>query len=145
MFRKKRKKIVVPATKRFLPAKIGFICLLIVLVIGVGFFLYHWYVLRKSSYLSPLAKSGGNSNSSAIQNSEIEQELQQARIGYSQITYSQNSATVTLSNNNVVILSLSKNIKYQIATLQLITTRLTIEGKKFISVNFLFDKPIITF
>lgn len=53
------------------------------------------------------------------------------------------SYLVKLKDDGKVILSLEKDIRKQIASLQLMLKQLTIEGRKFNLIDFRFDKPIV--
>lgn len=52
---------------------------------------------------------------------------------------------ILLKNKGEIILSLEKNLEEQVASLQLILTRFTIEGKGVRSLDFRFNKPVIIF
>ena len=55
------------------------------------------------------------------------------------------SLIVELENEGVVILSSKKDIRSQISSLQLILSRLTIEGKKLKILDFRYDNPVVSF
>lgn len=58
---------------------------------------------------------------------------------------SQTSATASLSQGGNVIFSLEKPLDQQMSSLQLIISRLTIEGKGFTRIDFRFNDPVISF
>lgn len=51
---------------------------------------------------------------------------------------------VDLKDNGYIIVSQSRNLSVQIASLQVILQRLTMEGKRFAKLDLRFDKPVIT-
>lgn len=52
---------------------------------------------------------------------------------------------VNLRSGGTIIFSTGKDIAVQVDSLQIILTRLTIEGKKFQSIDFRYDKPVVTY
>lgn len=55
------------------------------------------------------------------------------------------SYKVQIKDNGIVYISQKKDLILQIDSLQLIINRLTIEGKRFKSLDFRFDKPVILY
>lgn len=103
-------------------------------------FVYFNFDLGRSAFISPLA----NNMSSAVLN--VEKELTSSDINFLTVSQTADATfTIKLKDGGVVILSAKKNIGKQIASLQLILSRLTIEGKKLKNLNFKFDKPVVTF
>lgn len=102
-----------------------------------------YFVLPKvlnNSFISPLAKNGQYKPNS------VEGVLSKNNIMFSKVqTASDSSYIVFLKDDGKVSLSANKDISSQISSLQLILYRLTIEGKKFKSLDLRFDKPIIEF
>lgn len=96
--------------------------------------------LRKSGYLNPLA-------SFILQRkaSEVQAILDKEKIQYSKIEYFEGYAVVTIKDNGKVYLSTKKELLQQISSLQLVLSKLTIEGKRFKNLDFRFDKPVINF
>ncbi len=124
-----------------LKSQIKFIYLAIVafllLLIGIEFVLLNF---SKISLISPLAK---NKWSNQIY---IEEQLKKDGISYSNVIASSDGSFVAkLVNGGEVILSSKKDIKSQLSSLQLIVSRLTIEGKRLRILDFRFDKPVVTF
>lgn len=121
------------------------------------FFLIFFYTIRlylpsifnKSAFVSPIAfsikekmgvLSGGSSNK------ELENLLSQKNIAFSSISVlSDSSYLVKLSTGEEIIFSATKTMPSQVSSLQLILSRLTIEGKRFVRLDFRFDKPVVTF
>lgn len=77
---------------------------------------------------------------------EIRTTLTKANIAFETIyTASQSAYVVRQKEGAEIILTSSKDIKLQVATLQLILSKLTIEGKSLSRVDLRFDKPIVVF
>lgn len=76
----------------------------------------------------------------------LTQLLQQANIATTSITIaSDSSLLVILPTKQEIIFSPTKDIAQQISSLQLITKQLTIEGRRFTSVDLRFDNPVVAF
>lgn len=71
--------------------------------------------------------------------------LAKKKINYLSIKNNSDSFNVFLKDNSQIIISKNKELSLQIDSLQLILNRLTIEGKRFKSLDFRFDKPIISY
>ena len=108
----------------------------------------HWWLVTHVTVISPVTDTEEkNTSRGTLQNKRemIMIDLQSVHIAYQEITVkSDNTATISLQNNETVILSLNKNIDQQIASLQLTIANLTIEGKQFKRLDFRFDKPVLT-
>lgn len=103
-------------------------------------FLYLNFSFGRNTYLSPLAKE---QKSKII---TLEAELEKSNISFKTVSASSDaSLVVQLVDGSVVILSSKKDIKRQISSLQLILSRLTIEGKKLKILDFRFDNPVVSF
>lgn len=76
---------------------------------------------------------------------ELERILKENNASFSSITASNSSYIVKLSKGEEVIFSPDKSVKTQVASLQLIQKRLTIEGKRFLKLDLRFTNPIIVF
>ena len=121
------------------------------------FFLLFFYAVRlylpsifnKSAFVSPIAfsikekigvLSGGSSNK------ELENLLSQKNIAFSSISVlSDSSYLVKLSTGEEIIFSGTKAMPPQVSSLQLILSRLTIEGKKLKILDFRYDNPVVSF
>lgn len=93
-----------------------------------------------ASYINPMAKD--NWSILAL----LESQFDKSSIGYTVIAAnSDGSFTVKIPQGGTVIISAKKDIKKQISSLQLILSRLTIEGKKLKVLDFRFDNPVVSF
>lgn len=120
------------------------------------FFLFVFYALKlylplvakKPAFVSPIAfsikeKMGILSGRSS--NKELENLLSQKNITFSSISVlSDSSYLVKLTDEEEIIFSATKPMESQVSSLQLILSRLTIEGKRFARLDFRFDKPVVT-
>jgi hypothetical protein len=108
-----------------------------ILLLFAGYYLNLYY----PDILSPLARERFYGTL------KIEQALTKANIKFIKVARQNKdlSFEVILSEQEEVIFSSKKDIQSQIASLQLITKRLTIEGKRFKSLDFRYDKPLIVF
>lgn len=103
-------------------------------------FLYLHIKAKKSLFISPIASNSQNPTR------KLEKIFLDSGIDFSSIILQLNSSyLVKLKDDGEVILSLEKDIKKQIASLQAVLKQLTIEGRRFTRIDFRFDKPIITF
>ncbi len=109
-----------------------------------GYFFYT-LILRKPLYISPLPS---NNNSVLASQSDknltvLDRQLRDKRIEFSKIEEVGTSYIIYLKNGSQIILSTHKDIKSQIASLQFLLPRLTMEGKLFSRLDLRFDKPVI--
>lgn len=75
---------------------------------------------------------------------DLRKMLKDKNIQYGKVTYGDDlSFYVDLRDGGQVILSLNKGLENQISSLQLILSRLTIEGKRLKKLDFRFNKPVI--
>jgi hypothetical protein len=120
-------------------------------IIGLFFF---WYVIifrNKPLFISPLPIvqalqriAGGDV--SEDKERQIENLLKKNAIVYSHIDTSDSTAySITLKDEGQVLLAPNKDLPSQIASLQVILNRLTMEGRTFKRLDLRFNKPIITF
>lgn len=111
-----------------------------VVVIFLGEIIYFNFSFGRTSYLNPIAKN-------AVSNTAIlEEKLRKANVNFITVSASSDSSlVVSLSGSGEVIFSSKKDIGSQISSLQLILTRLTIEGKSLKILDFRFDNPVISF
>jgi flagellar biosynthesis/type III secretory pathway M-ring protein FliF/YscJ len=121
--------------------KIAFISLIVLVILLIVIeFLYLNFSFGRNTYLSPIAKE---QRSKLI---SIEQQLEKSDIKFKTVRVNEDSSfEVHLVDNSVVILSSKKDVKSQISSLQLILSRLTIEGKKLKVLDFRFDNPVVSF
>jgi hypothetical protein len=106
------------------------------LLIFVGFYINANYL----DLVSPLSKTKFQDSA------KLEEALLKANIKFIKISPQNDySFLVKLVDEEEVIFSSKKDYQSQIASLQLITKRLTIEGKRFRGLDFRYDKPMIIF
>lgn len=120
---------------------------------GVIFFGYQIYVrvFNPYLYISPLSNvlSGTYVRLSGTQKSheqEIKTLLEKKHIPFSHVaSVDKGLIRVLLKDNQEILFSTSKSLESQTSSLQLVLSRLTIEGKRFTKIDFRFDKPVIVF
>jgi hypothetical protein len=121
--------------------KIIFIVLLFLsLIIVTAEYLYLNFSFGRAVFISPLAKI----NQSKV--ASLESALDKEKIAF--LSVSQNldgSFTVELKEGGVIILSAKKDLDSQLSSLQLILSRLTIEGKKLNKLDFRYNNPVVSF
>ncbi|MCL4354049.1 hypothetical protein M1349_01090 [Patescibacteria group bacterium] len=114
------------------------------IILGLSLIAYSAFSMigfQRLRYLSPIISLGSYSKEG-----EIQTLLDKRDIPYSNIiTESESVATVKIRDNGVVYLSTKRDLSKQITSLQLVLSKLTIEGKRFKSLDFRFDKPVINF
>lgn len=75
----------------------------------------------------------------------IEQELKKRSIRYSSVTkVEQDLYKIVIPENGDVFLSSEKDIISQLSSLQVIVSRLTMEGEKFNRLDLRYDRPVIS-
>lgn len=99
----------------------------------------------KDHYISPLA---ANFSVQQALGTEITQDLIKEKLGKSgfsvkKIADYDNGYLVTLSTDEKIIFSRNKPLDEQISSLQLISSRFTIEGKYFVQLDLRFNRPVI--
>lgn len=139
------------AKKKIFFKKIIFLILLL-LAFTFGFVMIIRAVglLKKERFISPLPKDMGKNvavKPSAKSNDTqvLSQLLKDRNISFLQVTASDAAYIVVLSNGSEIILSSEKELANQVTSLQLVLTRLTIEGKGFSRLDLRFDKPVVVF
>lgn len=124
--------------------KYAILFVFIVLLSGGLFLVFNNIININGSFISPLP-AASQPESNLIDN-KIKSELNKQQIGYKKIDTTQELYyTVILTNEKVVLLSANKDIGSQIASLQFILNRLTMEGREFKVLDLRFDKPVISF
>lgn len=123
------------------------ICFCFIFILFIGIKRFSSYFFQTKPYISPLP-SVLSKNKSKITNEFIEQELRQLflenHIQFSSIIFEHSSIRIILPKGEVVIFAKSKSLREQTSSLQLILSRLTIEGKRFTKIDFRFDRPVIS-
>ncbi|MEK7551707.1 MAG: hypothetical protein AAB532_03855 [Patescibacteria group bacterium] len=120
------------------------IILITVLFIGliVTFFSYLYinFYINTYGFISPLSV---NKDSLLVR---VEEGLEKENISFGKVsTNSDGSLSVKLKDESEIIFSSKKSVASQITSLQLMLSRLTIEGKKLKSLDFRFDNPVVSF
>lgn len=139
MLQTKRKK------KKNLKRKITVILITLLLLVAVLGYLFYTRKYNKTLFINPLSK-----NFSFSEESRNEKEISNIRRGLEKVNLipekinAENGAYIAeMKDKSVIIFSNSKEINSQIASLQFILTRLTMEGKLFTRLDLRFDKPVI--
>ncbi len=128
-------------TRFFLQVKLFLLTLIGILVlVCVGYLLFVLLLPKKELFINPLAKSSGTNYN------QVDDILQKSGIAFSSIERKQDASyVIRLKDGGQVIITENKNVQNQISSLQLILSRLTIEGKRFKSLDFRYDKPVVLF
>lgn len=139
---KKRKKILVLQKILIVFAIIS--CIIIVIEI-----IYLAKALQKPKFISPIADTYKNVLAAITNNSpknQLIELLHKDSISYTSISsYGDGSMLIKLENGEEVLLSSKKSLETQVSSLQLILSRLTIEGKRIAKLDLRFDNPVIVF
>lgn len=127
-------------------AKKGLFLILLFLLfflVLTSLFFYYWFT--KTLFISPLPdRSLDNSNPLATE--ELKTLLGKSNIAFSEVKSSTGSSIlVTLKDGGDVLFSAKKSLREQVSSLQLILSRLTIEGKRFKSLDLRFEKPSVVY
>lgn len=103
-------------------------------------YLYFNFSLGRTTYINPVSKNK-TSNITAL-----EKELEKSSIQFKTIYANPDgSLTVELIDSSTAIVSPKKDFKNQVSSLQLVLSRLTIEGKKLKSLDFRFNNPVVSY
>lgn len=128
-------------TRFFQQIKIFFIALMGMLVlVGIVYLIFSLFFSQKQLFISPLAlQKNANRN-------QVDEMLEKSGIAFTSVENTKDSTyLVNLKDGGQVIITQNKNVQNQISSLQLILSRLTIEGKRFKSLDFRYDKPVVLF
>ena len=116
-----------------------FVLLGISLVLAAAFIFLSPYVF-KNPLISPIAQSLKG------QSPDVKSILTKEKINVSEVSVATDSSyMVSLTDGGTVIMSSNKDLVEQARSLQIILSRLTIEGKRFKTLDFRFDKPVVAF
>jgi hypothetical protein len=128
-------------TKLFQQIKIFFISLIgIFVLVGIIYLTFSLVFPKRQLFISPLALQKNTNHN------QIDELLQKSGIAYTSVENAQDASyLVNLKDGGQVIIAQNKNVQNQISSLQLILSRLTIEGKRFKSLDFRYDKPVVLF
>lgn len=103
-------------------------------------------LLHEPLFISPLPVIGSSLTSNEDQNLKkaIQTRLKEYAIPYESISIPKKSLfVIKLSDGGEIILTSIKDLTPQLSSLQVIYSRLTMEGKKFKRLDMRYDKPII--
>lgn len=127
-----------PRRQKYFKRKFAASILLLGILMSSVFFLKTFLALRKPLFISPIGKASRGLGL-------VEKILKDKNISFSKVSLSDYSYLVDISNNGQVRFSQNKDIDKQISSLQRILRELTIEGKRFKSIDFRFAEPIISY
>lgn len=108
---------------------------------------YFFVYMNQPLYISPLPilKTVKGVDDVSV-DQRVAGELKKNHIAYTAIDTVESSAIIVkLKDNGEVLLTSDKDISMQIASLQVILVRLTMEGKQFRKLDLRFSKPVIVF
>lgn len=118
------------------------ICCLLLIFSLVGVYLY---IKNQKNFISPLPVDSQALQDKQVQKKELAEKLKKQGISFVSIANFSNEAyDIHLRTGEEVIIASKKNIEVQIASLQVVLSQLTMEGKRFNRLDFRFDKPVIT-
>ncbi len=121
--------------------KLILITILFIGIISTLFaYLYINFYINTYGFISPLSQ---NKETLLV---KVEENLEKQNISFGKVlSNSDGSLSVKLKDESEIIFSSKKDVKSQITSLQLMLSRLTIEGKKLKSLDFRFDNPVVSF
>ncbi|MBU2632285.1 hypothetical protein KKG52_01085 [Patescibacteria group bacterium] len=125
--------------KSRLRKKLLLVFLFLLIFLSSILFVFMGFVINNKFIISPVTRQ------QVEKKITLEQELKKQKIEYSEIRILQDYYIIEIKDNGVALISQNKAIKKQVASLQLIINRLTIEGKRFKKLDFRYDKPLISF
>lgn len=114
------------------------------------FYFFYQILLKNKSLISPvpisLSINGRKILFSNIPDSNLANLLRKSGINYSLISSSSDlSYLVKLETGEEIIFSSKKDLNSQVSSLQLVLSRLKIEGKSFKRLDLRFDQPVVVF
>lgn len=118
------------------------------LLVFIGVVSFWFFSLRQGTLVSPLPVLGSDTPLLDMSDEDrLRRILIQKSIRYDTIATASDSAAyiVKLETNEEIWLSPKRDIDEQISSLQLILSRLTMEGREIRRLDMRFDKPVITF
>jgi len=116
-----------------------FVLLLLILIFLLSSLLLLRQILfrEKTLFISPISNLGFSKNT------DFEGKLKKTKIEYENLKYIDNSYQFQILGEGEVTISTKKDVDSQLSSLQLTLRQLKIEGKRFKSLDFRFDKPVI--
>lgn len=120
-------------------------------VLGVGAVVFVVFSILSLTHTSPLiipvslekSVKGVKAIFVSSGTDEVERSLKEKNITFLFVTTASDSAYIVTLPDNAEVVMKKENIPSQIASLQLITHRLTMEGKRFSRLDLRFDRPVI--
>ncbi len=101
-------------------------------------------ILHSQQFVSPLATVSKEQSPTADINA-LKDVLNSKNIPFSEVSLTDEGAyLVILKGGQEVVFSKNKAFGLQVSSLQLVMSRLTIEGKRFTRLDFRFNNPIIS-
>lgn len=98
---------------------------------------------KKNVFVSPIPKQNQEQQTEHI--NTLSEVLREKQILFSGVfPFDQNSYLVKLTSGEEVFFSSGRPLVEQVSSLQLILSRLTIEGKRVLRIDFRFDTPVLT-
>jgi len=126
---KKRNKIIIPIFSLF-----------IFIILVLFFFSFKFLYFNGGKFLNPVAKG------SFSQETNLSQYLKAKGIDVLKVsTLYDSSYVVDLKDGEQIIFSDKKSLETQVSSLQLMLSRLKIEGKNFKILDFRYDNPVVSF
>ena len=120
-----------------------FVFFLLILLLFLSLFAGYRYFRVSKKIISPLPQNKAMYNNSA---EELKVLLKKNNIFFSSVIASSDSSYLVIgSGEQEILFSSKKNLDSQVSSLQLILSRLTIEGKDFKRLDLRFNKPVIIF
>ncbi len=148
VLQKKKKKIFHKRNRlsfTFLRKPVGFI--MVIAFLAIPIFLFGANNIRKflfnNTYISPLPLGNLFEGDDKYFEKETREAFKKYSIAYENIEVDESLIRVTVKKNSYVYLSTGNNINNQIASLQFILSRLTMEGRDFKSLDLRFENPVI--
>ncbi len=138
----KTRKHKINSRKKKIKTILGVFLFLAILSLGI---LIYINFTKKSLFISPLPvnyqlSSEADSDQQLLLLKKL---LKENNIEYSDITISGKYLVVNMKDKSKIIFSTDKDLSIQIASLQFILTRLTMESRRFSELDLRFDKPVI--
>ena len=115
---------------------------LVIFFLLTGFYMLQFFS-QSQNFISPLSKSFVKGGTTADVNT-LEKLLKEKNIAFSFLSpVDDASYLVSLTSGEEIVFSAHKPLSVQVSSLQLIVSRLTIEGKRIGRLDFRYDKPVI--
>lgn len=103
-------------------------------------------LLSPLSFAKSLGQKQGGGEEESLDTTKLKKALAEKKFAFSDIKVSSDGAyMVKLKTGEQLILSSKKDLTKQLSSLQVIYSRLTMEGRGVRSLDFRYDKPIVVF